>query len=50
MWEIPEELDTHRVERICYTDRPGAHAMLLPRSLGQLKREILEKNWAEARQ
>ena len=38
------------VEWLSYTDRPGARAMPLPRSLAHLKREITEKKWAEARQ
>jgi len=35
-------------EWLSYTDRPGARAMPLPRSLAHLK--ITEKKWAEARQ
>jgi len=39
-----------RVECLSYSDRAGARAMPLPRSLANIKREISEKKWAEARQ
>jgi len=45
-----EEPDARGVEWPSYTDRPGARAMPLPRSLARLKQEITEKKWAEARQ
>jgi len=45
-----EEPDTHGVEWQSYSDRAEARAMPLPRSLANLKREISEKKWAEARQ
>ena len=45
-----EEPDARGVEWPSYTDRPGARAMPLRRSLTHLKQEITEKKWAEARQ
>ena len=38
------------VEWLNYSDRTEVRAMPLPRSLANLKREISEKKWAEARQ
>ena len=38
------------MEWLNYSDRAGARAVPLPRSLKNLKREISEKKWAEARQ
>ena len=38
------------MEWLRYLDRDEARAMLLPRSLAHLKREITEKKWVEARQ
>ena len=45
-----EEPDTHGVEWLNYSDRTEVRAMPLPRSLANLKREISEKKWGEARQ
>jgi len=45
-----EEPDTHGVEWLNYSNRTELRAMPLPRSLSNLKREISEKKWAEARQ
>jgi len=45
-----EEPDTHGVEWPNYSDRTEVRAMPLPRSLANLKREIPEKKWVEARQ
>jgi hypothetical protein len=44
-----EEPDARGVEWLSYTDRPGALATSLPRSLANLKREIGGKKWVEAR-
>ena len=44
-----EEPDTHGVEWLNYSDRTEVHPMSLPRSLANLKREISEKKWVEAR-
>ena len=44
------EPDARGVEWLSYSDRTGARALPLPRSLANLKREISEKKWAEARQ
>ena len=44
-----EEPDTRGVEWLSYSDRIDARPMPLPRSLGNLKREITDKKWAEAR-
>jgi len=38
------------VELLGYSDRTEVRAMPLPRSLANLKREISEKKWVEARQ
>jgi len=45
-----EEPDTHGVEWRNYSDRVEARPMPLPRSLANLKREISEKKWVDARQ
>ena len=45
-----EEPDTRGVEWLSYSDRLEALPMPLPRSLANLKRDISEKKWAEARQ
>jgi len=45
-----EEPDTHGVEWLNYSDRTEVRKMPLPRSLANLKREISEKKWVEARQ
>ena len=45
-----EEPDTRGVEWLSYSDRTEARPMPLSRSLANLKREISEKKWAEARQ
>ena len=45
-----EEPDTNGVEWLSFSDREGARAMPLPRSLAHLKREITEKKWEEARE
>jgi len=45
-----EEPDTRGVEWLDYSDRTEVRAMPLPRSLANLKREISEKKWVEARQ
>jgi len=45
--EVP---DTRGVEWLSYSDRVEARAMPLPRSLTNIKREISEKKWVEARQ
>jgi len=42
------ELDAHGVEGWTYSDRPEESP--LPRSLANIRREILEKKWMEARQ
>ena len=47
---VAEEPDGRGVEWLGYSDRVGARAMPLPRSLSHHKREISEKKWAEARQ
>ena len=44
-----EEPDTLGVEWLNYSDRMEARPMPLPRSLANLKREISEKRWVEAR-
>jgi hypothetical protein len=44
-----EEPDARGVEWLRYADRFGGRQTPLPRSLAHLKREISEKNWAEAR-
>jgi len=45
-----EEPDTRWVEWLNFSDRTEALPMPLPRSLANLKREISEKKWTEARQ
>jgi len=45
-----EEADTRGVEWLSYSDRTEVQPMPLPRSLANLKREISEKKWVEARQ
>jgi len=45
-----EEPDTHEVEWLNYSYRMEVRPMPLSRSLANLKREISEKKWAEARQ
>jgi len=42
-----EEPDARGVKWLGYSDRAGARAMPLPRSLAHLEREITEKKWAE---
>jgi len=44
-----EEPDTRGVEWLCYSDRMEARPMPLPRPLANLKREISEKKWVDAR-
>jgi len=44
-----EEPDARGVEWLAYSDRAEARSMPLPRSLSNIKREISEKKWAEAR-
>jgi hypothetical protein len=44
-----EEPDAHGVEWLGYADRYGRWPIPLPRSLANIKREISEKKWAEAR-
>jgi ribonuclease HI len=44
-----EEPDAHGVEWLGYADRYGRRAMPLPRSLANVKREISERKWIEAR-
>jgi len=44
-----EEPDTRGVEWLNCSDRTEVRAMPLPRSLANLKREISEKKWVEAR-
>jgi len=41
--------DTHGVEWLNYLDRTEVRPTPLPRSLANLKREISEKKWVEAR-
>jgi len=43
-----DELDTQGVEGWTYSDQP--EETLLPKSLANIRREILEKKWMEARQ
>jgi len=45
-----EEPDTRGAEWLSYSDRVEARAMPLPRSLANVKREVSEKKWVEARQ
>ena len=45
-----EEPGAREVEWRSFSDRMEARMMPLPRSLANLKREISEKKWAEARQ
>jgi hypothetical protein len=45
-----EEPDTHGAEGPNYSDRTEVCPMPLPRSLANLKREISDKKWMEARQ
>jgi len=45
-----EEPDARGVEWWTYSDRPEERLMPLPRSLANIKQEIAEKKWAEARQ
>ena len=44
-----EEPDTHGAEWLNYQDRTEVRPMPLPRSLANLKREITDMKWAEAR-
>jgi len=44
-----EEPDTRGAEWLNYSERTEARPMPLPRSLANLKREISEKKWVEAR-
>jgi len=44
-----EEPDTHGVEWLNYLEQTEVRPMPLPRSLANLKREISEKKWVEAR-
>ena len=43
------EPNARGVEWLSYLDRDEAHAMPLPQSLANLKWEISEKKWVEAR-
>jgi ribonuclease HI len=45
-----DEPDAHGVEGWTRADRPEEQPIPLPRSLANIKREIAEKKWAEARQ
>jgi len=45
-----DEPDAHGVEGWTHSDRPEERPTPLPRSLANIKREIAEKKWAEARQ
>jgi len=45
-----EKPETREVEWFSYSNRADVRAMPLPRSLANLKREISEKKWVEARQ
>jgi len=45
-----EEPDPRGVEWLSFSDRTEARPTPLPRSLANLKREISQKKWAEARQ
>jgi len=45
-----EEPDARGVEWLSFLDRAEARAMPLPRSLANIRREISEKKWVEARQ
>jgi len=45
-----EEPDIHGVKWLNFSDRTEVRAMRLPRSLANLKREISEEKWVEARQ
>ena len=48
--EEPDARGVEGLEWLSYSDRPEARSMPLPRSLANIKREIAEKKWAEARQ
>jgi len=48
--EEPDARGVEGLEWFAYSDRPEARSMPLPRSLANIKREIAEKKWAEARQ
>ena len=45
-----DDPDTREVEWLEYSDRVGARAMPLPRSLAHFKREVTERKWVKARQ
>jgi len=45
----PDARGVEGLERFTYSDRPEERSMPLPRSLANIKREIAEKKWAEAR-
>ena len=45
-----EELDSHGVERLNYSDRTEVRGRALPRSLDNLKGDISEQRRVEARQ
>jgi hypothetical protein len=44
-----EEPEAHGVEWLGYADKYGRRPMPLPRSLANIKREISENKWTEAR-
>ena len=48
--EEPDAREVEGLEWFTYSDRPEERSMPLPRSLANIKREISEKKWAEARQ
>ena len=45
----PDARGVEGLEWLTYSDRSEAHSMPLPRSLANIRREISEKKWAEAR-
>jgi len=47
--EEPDARGVEGLEWFTYWDRPEERSMPLPRSLANIKREITEKKWAEAR-
>jgi len=48
--EEPDTRGEEGLEWFAYLDRPEVRSMPLPRSLANIKREIAQKKWAEARQ
>jgi ribonuclease HI len=47
--EEPDARGVEGLEWMTYSDRPEERSMPLPRSIANIKREIAEKKWAEAR-